>query len=191
VRASRRDRSSSSASTGRPFSCSRTQEASHLTASSAMEIGNFLRSPYQLHLAGYMNAVSFTRTSSHNVLVDILTGQTWFTGFGIASRLPRKRQSPDIAPSSLCAIPGRVLIRNVSSASSRVSTRRSPTDLLINRLMKVPNDPSVKARVRMSSARNGRYASRLEGIHEGRCCAKLPQSCYPGWSMDETMILGL
>ena len=30
-----------------------------------------------------------------NVLVDSATGQVWPTGFGIASRLPRERQSPD------------------------------------------------------------------------------------------------
>jgi serine/threonine protein kinase len=30
-----------------------------------------------------------------NVLVDSATGQVWLTGFGIASRLPRERQSPD------------------------------------------------------------------------------------------------
>ncbi len=30
-----------------------------------------------------------------NVLVDSATGQVWLTGFGIASRLPRERQSPE------------------------------------------------------------------------------------------------
>ena len=30
-----------------------------------------------------------------NVLVNSTTGQVWLTGFGIASRLPRQRQSPD------------------------------------------------------------------------------------------------
>ena len=30
-----------------------------------------------------------------NVLVDVATGQVWLTGFGIASRLPRERQSPE------------------------------------------------------------------------------------------------
>src|SRR5712692_1378448 len=30
-----------------------------------------------------------------NVLVDSTTGQVWLTGFGIASRLPRERQSPE------------------------------------------------------------------------------------------------
>ena len=30
-----------------------------------------------------------------NVLVDSVTGQCWLTGFGIASRLPRERQSPE------------------------------------------------------------------------------------------------
>src|ERR1700719_1757259 len=30
-----------------------------------------------------------------NVLVDFATGQVWLTGFGIAARLPRERQSPE------------------------------------------------------------------------------------------------
>jgi serine/threonine protein kinase len=30
-----------------------------------------------------------------NVLVDTATGDAWLTGFGIASRLPRERQSPE------------------------------------------------------------------------------------------------
>ena len=30
-----------------------------------------------------------------NVLVDSATAQVWLTGFGIASRLPRERQSPE------------------------------------------------------------------------------------------------
>src|SRR5207237_7390610 len=30
-----------------------------------------------------------------NVLVNSATDQVWLTGFGIASRLPRERQSPD------------------------------------------------------------------------------------------------
>ena len=32
---------------------------------------------------------------SANVLVNSVTGQCWLTGFGIASRLPRERQSPE------------------------------------------------------------------------------------------------
>jgi serine/threonine protein kinase len=32
---------------------------------------------------------------SAKVLVDPKTGHVWLTGFGIASRLPRERQSPD------------------------------------------------------------------------------------------------
>ena len=30
-----------------------------------------------------------------NVLVDSATGKVWLMGFGIASRLPRERQSPE------------------------------------------------------------------------------------------------
>ena len=31
----------------------------------------------------------------YNVLLNSVTGQCWLTGFGIASRLPRERQSPE------------------------------------------------------------------------------------------------
>src|SRR6202043_3530965 len=30
-----------------------------------------------------------------NIIVNSATGQVWLTGFGIASRLPRERQSPE------------------------------------------------------------------------------------------------
>ncbi len=57
-----------------------------------------------------------------NVLVDSTTGQVWLTGFGIASRLPRERQSPEppefiagslpyMAPEQTGVCPSRLPIR--------------------------------------------------------------------------------
>ena len=63
-----------------------------------MEIGRFLRFAVslsaalrQLHGRGLIHK----DIKSANVLVDPKTGHVWLTGFGIASRLPRERQSPD------------------------------------------------------------------------------------------------
>jgi PAS domain S-box-containing protein len=63
-----------------------------------MEIGRFLRFAVsmsaalrQLHGCGLIHK----DFKSANVLVDPKTGHVWLTGFGIASRLPRERQSPD------------------------------------------------------------------------------------------------
>jgi PAS domain S-box-containing protein len=63
-----------------------------------MEIGQFLRiatglatASSQLHKCGLIHK----DLKPHNVLVDPTTGKVWLMGFGIASRLPRERQSPD------------------------------------------------------------------------------------------------
>ena len=63
-----------------------------------MEIGGFLRiatglsaALRQLHERGLIHK----DIKPANVLVDSATGQAWLTGFGIASRLPRERQSPE------------------------------------------------------------------------------------------------
>ena len=63
-----------------------------------MEIGRFLRFAVslsaalrQLHGRGLIHK----DIKPANVLVDPKTGHVWLTGFGIASRLPRERQSPD------------------------------------------------------------------------------------------------
>jgi len=63
-----------------------------------MEIGQFLRiatglatASGQLHKCGLIHK----DLKPHNVLVDPTTGKVWLMGFGIASRLPRERQSPD------------------------------------------------------------------------------------------------
>jgi len=63
-----------------------------------MQIGPFLRFAValsaalrQLHGRGLIHK----DIKSANALVDPKTGHVWLTGFGIASRLPRERQSPD------------------------------------------------------------------------------------------------
>jgi PAS domain S-box-containing protein len=65
---------------------------------SPMEIGRFLRlatglsaALRQLHERGLIHK----DIKPANVLVDSASGQVWLTGFGIASRLPRERQSPE------------------------------------------------------------------------------------------------
>src|SRR5260370_5182370 len=64
-----------------------------------MEIGRFLRfatglaaTLRQLHERGLIHK----DIKPANVLVDTATGQLWLTGFGIASGLPRERQSPEL-----------------------------------------------------------------------------------------------
>jgi PAS domain S-box-containing protein len=63
-----------------------------------MEMGSFLRfatglsaALRQLHERGLIHK----DIKPANILVDFATGQVWLTGFGIASRLPRERQSPE------------------------------------------------------------------------------------------------
>ncbi len=63
-----------------------------------MEIGTFLRLAVavsavlgRLHERGLVHK----DIKPTNVLVNSATGQAWLTGFGIASRLPRERPSPD------------------------------------------------------------------------------------------------
>src|SRR5580700_7123160 len=45
----------------------------------------------QLHARGLIHK----DLKPSNVLIDAATGHVWLTGFGIASRLPRERQSPE------------------------------------------------------------------------------------------------
>src|SRR6202049_479217 len=63
-----------------------------------MEMGRFLR--FAIGLSGALRQLH-ERGLIHkdvkpaNVLVDAATGRVWLTGFGIAGRLPRERQSPE------------------------------------------------------------------------------------------------
>ena len=91
---------SSCASAGGRCWLSSTQEASRSIALSGqpMEIGRFLRLAVALSAAlGRLHGRGLIHKDIKpaNVLVDSATGQVWLTGFGIASRLPRERQSPE------------------------------------------------------------------------------------------------
>src|SRR5215469_5942719 len=62
-----------------------------------MEVGRFLRLAVALAAAlGRLHERGLIHKDIKpaNVLVNSATGQVWLTGFGIASRLPRERQSP-------------------------------------------------------------------------------------------------
>jgi PAS domain S-box-containing protein len=63
-----------------------------------MEMGTFLRFAIGLSAAlrhVHEHGLIHKDIKPANVLVDFATGQVWLTGFGIAARLPRERQSPD------------------------------------------------------------------------------------------------
>ena len=63
-----------------------------------MEVGKFLRLAVALSGAlGRLHQRGFVHKDIKptNILVDSATDQVWLTGFGIASRLPRERQSPE------------------------------------------------------------------------------------------------
>jgi predicted ATPase/signal transduction histidine kinase len=63
-----------------------------------MELTQFLRLAVALSAAlGQLHGRSLIHKDIKpgNVLVNCATGQVWLTGFGIASRLPRERQSPE------------------------------------------------------------------------------------------------
>ena len=63
-----------------------------------MELGNFLRVAIgasaalrQLHIRGLVHK----DVKPANIMIDPATGRAWLMGCGIASRLPRERQSPE------------------------------------------------------------------------------------------------
>jgi PAS domain S-box-containing protein len=63
-----------------------------------MEMGRFLRFATGLSTAlrhVHEHGLIHKDIKPANVLVDFATGQVWLTGFGIAARLPRERQSPE------------------------------------------------------------------------------------------------
>jgi predicted ATPase/GAF domain-containing protein len=64
-----------------------------------MEIGQFLRLAVALSSALsrlHGRGLVHKDIKPANVLANVATGQVWLTGFGIASRLPRERQSPNL-----------------------------------------------------------------------------------------------
>jgi len=68
------------------------------SAEPAMDLGLFLRVAISLaRVLGevHRRGIIHKDVKPAHVLVNVATGQTWFTGFRIASRLPRERQTPD------------------------------------------------------------------------------------------------
>ena len=65
---------------------------------SPMEVGQFLRIAIGLSAALrglHEGGLVHKDIKPSNVVVDATKGKAWLTGFGIASRLPRERQSPE------------------------------------------------------------------------------------------------
>src|SRR6185369_2903698 len=68
------------------------------SAEPAMELGLFLRLAVGLAAAlgeVHRRGILHKDVKPAHVLVNAATGQAWLTGFGIASRLPRERHTPD------------------------------------------------------------------------------------------------
>ena len=85
---------------GRPMLVLKYREAKPLDRliGAAMEIENFLRLAVALSAAVgrvHEHGLIHKDLKPANILVDSSTGQVWLTGFGIASRLQRERQSPN------------------------------------------------------------------------------------------------
>ena len=63
-----------------------------------MAVGNFLRLAISITTAlgkVHQRGLVHKEIKPANILVNRTTGEVWLTGFGIASRLPRERQSPE------------------------------------------------------------------------------------------------
>src|SRR5262249_775403 len=82
-----------------------------------------------------------------NVLVNSASGQVWLTGFGVASRLPRERQSPDppefIAGTLAYMAPEQTgrMNRSIHSRSDLSSLGAPPSQMLTGSLPFTASDP--------------------------------------------------
>ena len=73
-------------------------EPLHGLVGSPMQVGQFLRIAVALSAALrglHARDLVHKDIKPSNVVVDATNGNAWLTGFGIASRLPRERQSPE------------------------------------------------------------------------------------------------
>ena len=115
-----------------------------------MEIGRFLSLAVSLTAAlGKLHGRGLIHKDikPSNVIVDSATGQTWLTGFGIATRLPRQRQAPEppefIAGTLAYMAPeqtGRVN-RSIDSRSDLYSLGITLYEMLIGSLPFTASDP--------------------------------------------------
>ena len=72
-----------------------------------MEGGGFLRLAVGIATAlgkAHQRGLVHKDVKPANILVNCADGLTWLTGFGIASRLPRERQAPEIIAGTLAYI---------------------------------------------------------------------------------------
>src|SRR6185295_9983742 len=78
-------------------SATSNQSNNRPSAEPAMELGLFLRFAVGLARAlseVHRRGIIHKNIKPAHVLVNAATGQAWLTGFGIAARLPRQRQTP-------------------------------------------------------------------------------------------------
>jgi PAS domain S-box-containing protein len=115
-----------------------------------MELGTFLRFATGLSAAlrhVHEHGLIHKDIKPANVLVDVATGQVWLTGFGIAARLPRERQSPE-PPESVAGTlaymapeqTGR-MNRSIDSRSDLYSLGVTLYEMLIGALPFMASDP--------------------------------------------------
>jgi serine/threonine protein kinase len=119
-----------------------------------MELTQFLRLAIglsaalrQLHRRGLIHK----DIKPSNVLVNSATSQVWLTGFGIASRLPRERQSPEppefIAGTLAYMTPGQTgrMNRSIDSRSDLYALGVTLYEMLTGDLPFTASDPMDQA----------------------------------------------